>query len=460
MSGAPESSPPRAWDAVLKGALCLLSAGLGARGILKRAYIGQDFTYHRDLILSFPEGYTYSNTNPPGLYWLGSLIRGHATQDHYLPVLAGVFVALNAWGLWVLFGLLRGAVASRLLWAAACLFATLVPFRVIHAVALAADAFTLPLFAWIAVLTLRLYEDPRRGFSWVGLGTALLCALLCKYTFVGLLPAIALLLGVSIARRAGPGGRLRWALIGVLCLVPAAACFLLQAERSLALKGPITSSQWLPAGADPVMRWGDILLPKPGDAAVLAAPEYQRGGLCGTRVFSYPALLHVASFTDPMNLYEAPLHPRLEYWEARIQNQFLRTRTRASQALQALSVQWSLPFSALALVGSLSCAARSAGALCCRASSLAPAAVVLTVLALGYYAPIVLSLHRLSDPYGQGYWLPRLILPALVVFFSLGFVWVDQACARPALSRYATAIRKALAGYTLVGALIYAAFLL
>src|SRR5580658_4689217 len=105
-----------------RAVLLLISAGglaLGLIGIRHRGYIGQDFTMHRDLILSFPGGYTYARTNPPGLYWLGSVVLGMAGPAHFLACLALIFLVLNAAALWVLYGLLRAGFSSRPLWYAA-----------------------------------------------------------------------------------------------------------------------------------------------------------------------------------------------------------------------------------------------------------------------------------------------------------------------------------------------------
>jgi hypothetical protein len=95
-----------------------------------------------------------------------------------------------------------------------------------------------------------------------------------------------------------------------------------------------------------------------------------------------------------------------------------------------------------------------------RPPALPDATVILTAMALGYYSPIFFSLHRLGDPYTAGYWLPRLVLPALLVFFSLGFLMVDTASRRWSPG---SAVRRvipwAFAGYTAVACLLFVGFL-
>jgi hypothetical protein len=432
---------------------------LGLAGIRHQGYIGQDFTMHRDLVLSFPGGYTYARTNPPGLYFLGSAILGIVGRGHYLAAIAAVFLVLNAAALWVFYGLLRPGFQSRPLWYAACALITFVPFRQIHSIVLAADALTLPLFAAAAWLTLRLFTDPRRAWTWAGLSAVLVAGMFCKYTMIGLLPPVALLAGVALMR--GLRGReiFRWAAAGVLALALPAAAFLLQVQRTVALSGPLAENHWLPKGAPAVMRWRDILLLRRSDAPILAAPDFVHGELYAFRKYSYPALVHDASFTDMMNLFQPPFDPRWRAIENNIQNQFPRLRTPGSQALQIIAVRWSLVFSVLAVAGTLMCIMMAALALLRGDSSLADPVVVLTTLAVGYYAPVFLNLHRLADPYNQGFWLPRLILPALVTFLALGFVGVDRALDAQAGAGTARVLERGLAWYTGAACLIYFAFL-
>lgn len=54
------------------------------------------------------------------------------------------------------------------------------------------------------------------------------------------------------------------------------------------------------------------------------------------------------------------------------------------------------------------------------------AALVWSALALTWYAPIAGSLPFVYHVYAMGYWLPRLTLPALWVFFASFFVAVDR----------------------------------
>jgi hypothetical protein len=426
-------------------------------------YIGQDFLYHRGLILTFPYtpwSFSYSQTSPPALYYLGSLIHSYVSAKYYLAIIALGFLAFNVLGLWVIYGLLWKSIADWQLRYSAAAFITFLPFRVIHSIVIAADAFTLPVFALVALFTFRLFENPRDGRSWAGMSLCLSFGMVCKYTFSGMLPVMALLMAVAIGTRLTRGERLRWGAIGTLALAVPSALFLLQMREIDRVKGAFTGVVWLQKGEPSVMRWSDILLLKRSDLSLLSAPDYFRDKIYEERKHSYLGLLHVSSVTDVMDLFQAPPGKVSTDWLQRTRKPFFRERTALSQALQTWSDRWCLVYSALAIAGTLFCGFLSGKSLLLRRPFLPNAAIVMTAMAVGYYSPILFSLTRLVDPYAAGFWLPRLVLPALVVFFGLGFVMLDSLYERlgrrqPALK----ALLGAFTGYTLVACLLFIGFL-
>jgi hypothetical protein len=84
----------------------------------------------------------------------------------------------------------------------------------------------------------------------------------------------------------------------------------------------------------------------------------------------------------------------------------------------------------------------------------------MTALAVGFYSTVFFSLHRLADPYTPGFWMPRLILPALVVFLSLGFVAVDSACRHFERHRLARSVVPwTFTVYTIAACAVFVGFL-
>jgi 4-amino-4-deoxy-L-arabinose transferase-like glycosyltransferase len=94
--------------------------------------------------------------------------------------------------------------------------------------------------------------------------------LLCKYTFVGLLPPIALLLAIAILRRLPKGGRLLWSGIGILALALPTGVVALQLVEAARVKSyHISGKPWLPKDLPPAMRWSDMLTLQKSDLGLL-----------------------------------------------------------------------------------------------------------------------------------------------------------------------------------------------
>jgi 4-amino-4-deoxy-L-arabinose transferase-like glycosyltransferase len=331
---------------------------------------------------------------------------------------------------------------------------------VIHAVVISADAFTIPVFAVAAWCLVRLAEGERPRLSCVTLGLVLTLGLFLKYTVVGLLPPAALVLGLTLWKRPPASGRISLALAGGLALALPAAVFLWEMDQSNQVKGVTTYGHWRVATEPVVMRWQDILLLKPSDRKLLDAPEYFRDELYGHRAYSYAGLLHTTAFTDSQNYFQEVPDGMTTGLRNRNQDDLVRQRTPLSHRLQVLSVRWTLPLSALALAGTVYCGLAFIPSLLLGRGGLNASAAILTGTALSVYAPIFLSFTRLGDPYTAGYWLPRLVLPALLVFFCLGFVLLDTGLPRLARwPRLQALLPRVVLAHVLIACGLFAGFL-
>jgi hypothetical protein len=457
-----QANPFTARDRLFLGLLVSVGFAVGLRGIFHYGYIGQDFLVHLRLILAFPSLPTwilYVQTTPPGLYWFGSLVHAYI-PTHFLEAMALAFLVFNAAGLWIFYGFLWNSIVNWQLRYSAAALATFVPFRLIHSIVIAADALALPLFALAALFALRVFARPGSVGAWVGLSLSLSVGMVCKYTFAGMLPAAAVLLAAAIRWRLPMGERFRWSVVGFLALALPSEIFLLEMHESSRAKGTMTDLVWLKNGEPAVMRWRDILLLKENDLRLLSAPEYFRDKIYEVRKYSYLGLLHAYSFTDSMNLFQPPPDSTSTDWGQRAHMPFPRDRTARSQTLQMWSVRWCLVYSALAVAGTLSCGALTAWSLLRRVPLIPDATVVIAVLAVGFFSPVFLTLTLVNDPYAGAYWSPRLVLPALLVFLSLGFVALDLLCQQRARCRRVPRLfLHFCAGYTLVACLLFVGFL-
>jgi hypothetical protein len=334
------------------------------------------------------------------------------------------------------------------------------PFRTVHAIVIASDAFTLPLFTALVLLTLKLFENPRARLAWIGLALTLSVGVFCKYTFIGTFPVVTLLVTIAIFRQIEKAARPRWLAIAAMSMAVPSAVFLLEMRESQKVHGSTTSGHWLPKEMDSVMRWSDILTLQQSDRGIFSAPQYFQDKVYDFRKFSYMGLVHLSSFTDCQNFFQTPPVTVSASWRQRVHQGFLRERTPLAQRLEQWSVAWCLPFSALAIAGTIVGGLLSVQSVVAKKKPLLPPVTfILTLLALGFYAPVFLSLHRVGDPYTAGYWLPRLVLPALVVFFMLGFVLVDGVGRRWKESRLVRTISSVFLAYTLGACALFIGFL-
>lgn len=415
-------------DLLFLGLILLGAGALGLQGIARLGYIGQDFDGiggHNHLIRTFPQSYSYALTNPPGLYWLGNLIF-RFSDVYYLEILAAFFLAINLAALALFFRLIWQMIAAWPLRYAAAALIAFMPFRAIHSIVIAADAFTAPLFAVMVTLALTLIQNPRRPLAWGALSLTCSVAFLCKYTFLGAVAAIVFVLGCTLWRTLKQGERLRWGGAGLLAVAIPAGIFLLQMRESAKLAGSSTYGHWKTPEAPSEMAWKDILLLKARDLEIFSAPHYFRDQVYETRRHSYPALVHLTSFTDSQNYFQPPPVNISPHWRHRYHQGFSRERSSRAQTFAAWSVAWCVPLSLLAIAGTLVCGALTAHAVIFPARALvSPATVVVTAGAIGFYGMVFFNLPRVGDPYVAGYWLPRLVLPGLLMFFCLGLTALD-----------------------------------
>lgn len=442
--------------------ICLTCAAftLGLLGLYHYGYIGQDFTAHRNFILAFPQGYSFAATNPIGFYWLASTVRCHISAQYYLEITAFIFLVINTASLFGLYTLIWKTLYQWPLRYAAAALITFVPFRIVHSIVIAADAFTVPVFVVITLLSHKLLEKPNSVLTWLGLTIFLTVGILTKYTFVGMLPPVAGVMAFIIWKYVKHAKRIYWSLTAVVVLAVPSTIFLYSMHESGKVNGYTTSGHWLPKGAEPIMRWSDILTLKKKDTKLLFAPEYFRNHLYEDRKYSYIGLVHIGSFTDCLNYFQHPPHEISMDWHNRNQEDFMRTRNETSKVLQIFAVNWCIPFTILAILGTIYYLALAIPTLIRPSRLLSQQSAIMALLAAGFYAPIFLNLPRVSQPYLAGYWLPRLVMPSLIIFLILGFASVELTLSKlPSVTDYTKIITITCLVYTAIACILFAGFL-
>jgi hypothetical protein len=420
------------------------AALLQLNGVLHHGFMGQDWSYHAaNAALAAqrppPRWIVYVGTNPPGLYWLSAFVHYATGTTAYIAATSFVVVVLNLVALWGWKRLAKEAIGRPSLRVAALITLAFIPFRVIHSTVFAADAMAvLPftLMPWLFHELFRVTESRRQYGLIVAVCIVLLLGIASKYTMASAVP-VALGLVLVLRRKLASRQVLLGALVLVV-LVPGLFALQQHYVYSHLPTGP-GQQEWAHD-----MSWRSLVMFHRADVDVLRAPSYaERISLHGAEVYnllennrhSYPALLHLSMFTDPMNIYQSD--PSDSYFGA---------RDSLHQALMTVAVNFAIPLSVLMVVATGVYLFRALSSLR-RFDAFSSSRPLLTTIVVGFsaafFANIAVFLPLVRYAYYYGYWQARLVMPALLGFCLLGFVLLDERlrsrAARAAVLVYAVA---------------------
>jgi len=399
---------------------------------------GQDFHAHlgwikeafekpREFMTTYKEG----RTNPPLYHYLCAKVMSLVskkwdanTVNLGLPLLAIFSAVLHVLGLLALYQVLRRIIHSAVLRLACMLLLLFSPFAMIHSLVVASDALLTPLFFFALYQFVLLAEpQPRNRFVRIvlGLSFVLLLCIATKFTAMSMVPAAAIVLAALWRTGILSRGRLAMAAV-MIVLIPGCFAFWAfsdyksQQSYTLGIKKYGTRD---PNGFNP----RSLVLPRRADLHLIRnALSYDAKAEDGVSLdiiipnhYSYLGLVHVSMFTDMMNIYQ--YDPTDAYFGPRSDSHARRMRRAVKPALVfTLGAMVALPALFLgSLIGVW------------RREKRAVNVFMLAILSLAFFMNIVVFLPFVPA-YGGGYWLPRLVAPALISFFVLLFVGLDRLC--------------------------------
>lgn len=443
-------------DVIAAGALASLYVILQLHAIVYDGFRAQDYFTHRTWVnQAFTEGWKFlvtygeNRSNPPFFHLFGSLLQRHNATS-YMTELAFFNLLFSLAGLAAAFHLIQLIIADRLLRIAAFASFVFLPSFVIQSVAIAADSLTTGLFLLYLCAMIRLVraETDKAFYTAAGLASVLLLiGVLTKFTFLSQVLGAAIFLAAAAFRKLLTPARA--ALAFAILVLPAALTGRWQMglyQSQSKYNSGIVSGRGLQGALTAPLNPRSVLLPRPGDLELLNAPQYltREGGqpiLFRPNEHSYPGLLHMGAFTDMLNAYQFdPFHG------------YFGLRSPFAQSAMSLAVKTGLWLTLLAAAGLLILGASAARSLLPQAE-FNPVLFLLVLSAFGWYANIAVFLPLVGNPYGGGYWHPRLVAPALVVFLILGFAWVQRFAVRWPVAP------KVLLGLVLFQCAVHATFL-
>jgi hypothetical protein len=415
-----------------------LFASVALDAIRHTATYGQDFAFHdyaTHWMLAYPGQWFVNSTSRPLLYWIGGFCV-RFTHDHFAYCRASdIFVLLAVVALKLLHSASVRVLRAPLLRISAIAFLAFLPVTVITTVVYASDTLALLPFVatgWSLVLALEASSKTKAAGYYGLCGLALLAGNFSKATF-GVLPAaVIFVIAVACLRTKTLAFSRLWMPLLFCVAIPLATSSWLQAKNRVQLPNvaPLHHFNWHGTGE---MTFRSLLGVRKSDVRIFDAPGYwdQRAGPGGTvypllehNGYSYAALLQLGLFTDVMNITN-PAHL--------VESDAPRPPSQLAAARRA--VRFGLLFSVPALLAVAAFSLNAATSLISRHKPFPMGAFVWYSLAMAWFLPLVLVLPFVVNAYDYGYWLPRLTLPAIWIFFIFGFIAADRMAAKtgPAL---------------------------
>jgi hypothetical protein len=387
---------------------------------------GQDFSVHHAAtqgILSNPSKWFYlDSTSRPLLYWVGGFCSRFTRGIYTYQLASIVFALLGALALFLMYDASRRFISAPALRVSALALIAFLPVTTVTTVVYAADTAALLPFALAGWSLANCVESDsiRRSLGFAALAcVALVAGNFAKATFL-ILPAAIVFALLCLLRTRQVSWRRSLGIVALTVIVPCGVGSWLsaKAKAELANVPPRHTFDW---GGTGELTVRTLLLPKLTDRRVFDAPSYLTNTTDPKPVtlilirnsFSYPALLLLGTFTDVLDFSENQLG-------------VFTARPEVQQRASIRSIEWGLLFFVSAVAAVVAFWIRALARLV-RASPFPSRALLLwSALAMVWFAPIACALPFVHHAYEWGYWLPRLVLPAIWVFLLTIFAAADR----------------------------------
>ena len=442
----PFALPPD-WENRALIAVLALSAIVQFNAALHHGADGQDFGTHMWAVhemLLHPDQFSADQVTDPLFFsWLISRVVLMIGNIHTPEVIGLLNALVNLGALLVFHRLARRFVLDPVLRVTLMTLVAFLPLRLIHTVVFAADALTLlPFFvlAWTLTEMTDAAATPahRRWMALAG-SVALAFGIGIKHTFMSAVVAVLLTM-VQRARRE-PLRRRETAVLAFLVLLLPLVAVVLEQRTHKNFAGSLAIS----THSETRMSYTDILLPKLADYHIIlrappynepldvhsraaingqpgAVPAYLTYGLLYDHRHSFAALNHLAIFTDPLNIFQ--YDPTDSYFGQ---------RSPRNQRLMEVAVKTALPLSVLVVASMILLSALELVWGLYEPAHRRPDVETVWLLAIGWFSNIVVFLPFAPAAYLGGFWLPRLTMPALLVFVLLTFYVLERLLSERAL---------------------------
>jgi len=429
MTLSTDSAAAPRWERRAVWAILLAFLIVELSAVRNLTFVGQDNYFHFQHAKKIFEHPTrlldIEFMDRPLVYWIGA-IGLWLTHDRYgFELASGINALLATVALGLVHDATRTFIRSPWLRLAALGTIAFLPVTLVTCVVYAADTTAMlpfALTAWSLAKCLAASDGRSAARFALLTGAALALGSLAKFTFIFL--PFALLFVVAASAR---WKTISWRRAGLIVLIAASLPLLLNSaiyaskRAEMAKQSARHDMDW---NGTNELSWRDLLSVKRTDARIFTAPIYwDTAQIDGQPVmplllhhgYSYPALLHLGVFTDVMNFTHGGYVNRTV------------ARPAAQQTASSLATKLGVWLIAATMTGVLAFWATTLSSLL-RPTSVPPLPLVVwATLGAVWFAPLVVTLPFVHGAYEFGYWLPRLILPALWSFVLTLFGMIDHA---------------------------------
>jgi hypothetical protein len=402
---------------------------------------GQDFDYHRDRMLQaaqHPFGFarTFSATDPPLYYLFAALLYHVAGAGHWLYAVGLMNVVFNVAGLFILYLIAKFLIRKRILRICLVCFVGFLPAFAITSVVFAGDAFSqLPCLLTIYFAALAVFHkiSPRKALILCTIATvfAISTKFIALALFVSFCGVITLMV---ISHHLTLRSAIRASLFYFFMTVPIAVLFVSGRPRTPELYVSTANPEMLrlpwasiPLRSAVFFRSDDLqLLDAPSHWQLVRTPKFPSPSFCNGNSYSYPGLLCFGIFTDLLNFFQSKGGLNPEASEPSFMGALVGIRSDANQELMVIAVRCgSIPF--ICIMFSLPVLFLDSVRVVLKRRSRRHLIWLFGFLVgAPWLAFMVCVMPLVTNPYTFGYYLPRLVLPSIMIFAMLFFAGIER----------------------------------
>ena len=429
------------WESFLVAGILLTVLTLELNAVFHGGVQGQDFYYHRTRMLAaakdpIKSAGSFSAADPPLYHLLAGIVYRLAGPQRWIYGVGIMNVVLNVGALFLLYLISRFLIRQKVLRICALCFVGFLPAFAVTSVVFSADAFSqMPCLLALYAAALAIFHRiaPRNALLVCTIATIL--AISAKFIAISLLAAFCGAITLMIlSHRLSIKMAMKTSIFYLGVTVPIALFFLSQRPHKPELYVSTAAPERLRLPGVKIrprsavfFRAGDLqLLDAPSHWQLAHDPPKHSLSFANGNCFSYPGLLCLGIFTDVLNCFQSKSGLNPEPSEPWLGGALIGKRSEANQDLMVIAVRSGSVFFICMMVCLPIFFLDSVRLVLQQGSREHLLWLCAFLVGAAWLAFMVCVLPLVTGPYFAGYWLPRLVLPSIMIFGMLFFAGMDR----------------------------------